>query len=136
MSVLDKLIEMDKEETVYSKPITAIGAKGGVARKNYYHGGILDINESEEIISDDGNDIELTDYNAVDCGVFKCRYDFFSILASAREKGNYSLSEACEILISKNNLGGVNIGDSFWIDIDTPEALEYCRLNGQMLRPV
>ena len=63
-------------------------------------------------------------------------YDFFSILASAREKGNYSLSEACEILISKNNLGGVNIGDSFWIDIDTPEALEYCRLNGQMLRPV
>ena len=61
---LDKLIEMDKEETVYSKPITAIGAKGGVARKNYYHGGILDINESEEIISDDGNDIELTDYNA------------------------------------------------------------------------
>jgi len=39
-------------------------ADGGVARKNYFHGGILDINESEEIISDDGNDIELTDYNA------------------------------------------------------------------------
>jgi len=39
-------------------------AEGGVARKNYYHGGILDINESEEIISDDGNDIELTAYNA------------------------------------------------------------------------
>ena len=39
-------------------------AKGGVARKNYFHGGILDINESEEIISDDGNDIELTAYNA------------------------------------------------------------------------
>jgi hypothetical protein len=31
--------------------------------KPYAHGGILDINESEEIISDDGNDIELTDYN-------------------------------------------------------------------------
>ena len=39
-------------------------AEGGVARKNYFHGGILGINESEEIISDDGNDIELTDYNA------------------------------------------------------------------------
>ena len=38
--------------------------EGGVARKNYFHGGILDINESEEIISDDGNDIELTAYNA------------------------------------------------------------------------
>ena len=39
-------------------------ADGGVARKNYFHGGVLDINESEEIISDDGNDIELTAYNA------------------------------------------------------------------------
>ena len=39
-------------------------AKGGVARKNYFHGGILDIDASEEIISDDGNDIELTAYNA------------------------------------------------------------------------
>ena len=32
--------------------------------RDYAHGGILDINESEEIISDDGNDIQLTDYNA------------------------------------------------------------------------
>ena len=40
------------------------GAKGGLARKNYFHGGILDINESEEITTDDGNDIELTAYNA------------------------------------------------------------------------
>jgi hypothetical protein len=39
-------------------------AKGGVARKNYFHGGILGLNESEEIIDDDGNDIELTAYNA------------------------------------------------------------------------
>ena len=32
--------------------------------RDYAHGGILDINESEEIISDDGNDIELTAFNA------------------------------------------------------------------------
>ena len=32
--------------------------------RDYAHGGILDIGESEEIISDDGNEIELTDYNA------------------------------------------------------------------------
>jgi len=39
-------------------------AKGGVARKNYYHGGILDITGDEEITTDDGNDIELTAFNA------------------------------------------------------------------------
>ena len=32
--------------------------------KEYSHGGILDINESKEIIDDGGNEIELTDYNA------------------------------------------------------------------------
>ena len=39
---------------------------GQVLKKvtGYRDGGILDINASEEIISDDGNDIELTDYNA------------------------------------------------------------------------
>jgi len=32
--------------------------------RDYANGGILDINENEEIISDDGNDIELTAFNA------------------------------------------------------------------------
>ena len=32
--------------------------------RDYANGGILDINESEEIIDDGGNEIELTDYNA------------------------------------------------------------------------
>ena len=32
--------------------------------RDYAHGGILDINEREEIIDDGGNEIELTDYNA------------------------------------------------------------------------
>jgi len=102
---------------------------------------IQDMNDAMKVIIKSGDDLitsmskELTDYNAVDCGVFKCRYDFFSVLESARKKGHYSLSEACEILISKNNLGGVDIGKSFWIDIDTPEALEYCRLNAQISNP-
>jgi len=37
---------------------------GSPVVKEAANGGILDINASEEIISDDGNDIELTDYNA------------------------------------------------------------------------
>ena len=100
---------------------------------------IHDINDAMKVKAKSGHNLitsmskELTDYDAVDCGVFKCRYEFFSILESAREKAHYSLSEGCELLISKNNLGGVNIGDSFWIDIDTPESLEHFRRNRQIL---
>ena len=59
-----ELEKKEKESKLTTDSGTMIGAKGGVARKNYFHGGILDINESEEIIDDGGNEIELTDYNA------------------------------------------------------------------------
>ena len=59
----EELENLEKESSIKSS-LTMTAAEGGIARKNYYHGGILDINESEEIISDDGNDIELTAYNA------------------------------------------------------------------------
>ena len=100
---------------------------------------IHDMNDAMKVKVKGGDNLinsmskQLTDYDAVDCGVFKCRYEFFSILESAREKARYSLSEGCKLLISKNNLGGVNIGDSFWIDIDTPESLEHFRRNRQIL---
>ena len=28
------------------------------------------------------------------------------------------------LLIAKNRMGGVDIGNSFWMDVDTPEAFE------------
>ena len=72
---------------------------------------------------------DLLEYNAVDCGIFKCKYEFFTILQEAKDSGKYSLSDACNILINNQDLGGVNIGDSVWLDIDTPEALNYLNEN-------
>jgi len=77
--------------------------RGGVARKNYYHGGILDINESEEIIDDGGNEIELTDYNAA----FDDPNDFSNGVKSlfrAKEGGNVRLGPhtATDLLAKKN----------------------------------
>ena len=55
----------DKDEYAeWMKEQGYTAAKGGVARKKYYDGGILDITGEEEITTDDGNDIELTAYNA------------------------------------------------------------------------
>ncbi|MFQ6612348.1 MAG: sugar phosphate nucleotidyltransferase [Fidelibacterota bacterium] len=65
---------------------------------------------------------ELDPYDAVDCGVFKCEYDFFNALEIAQKSGNCSLADACNILIKEGSMGGINIGDSFWLDLDTPEA--------------
>ena len=90
----------------------------------------LIIDKNSNLISQMSKD--LLKYNAVDCGIFKCKYEFFSILQKAKENGKYSLSDACNILIKNQDLGGVNIGDSIWLDIDTPEALDYINKNRKL----
>ncbi len=72
---------------------------------------------------------KLSNYNAIDCGIFKCKYEFFSYLEKAKAKNECSLSDACNILIKKNFMGSVDILDDPWIDIDTPEALTFINNN-------
>jgi len=71
--------------------------------RDYANGGILDINASEEIISDDGNDIELTAYNAA----FDDPNDLSTGVKSlfkAKEGGNVRLGPhtATDLLAKKN----------------------------------
>jgi choline kinase len=66
----------------------------------------------------------LSEFDAIDCGVFKCNFSFFNALETANESGNCSLSDGCNLLISEGRMGGVDIGNLFWMDVDTPEAIE------------
>ncbi|MEL1231524.1 MAG: sugar phosphate nucleotidyltransferase [Candidatus Neomarinimicrobiota bacterium] len=74
----------------------------------------------------------LKDYNAIDVGLFKCSYKFFSFLENLNKNGSCSLSAGCNKLIEQELLGGVNINDSFWLDIDTPDALHFARNNNHV----
>ena len=53
-------------------------------------------------------------------------------LVISKDNGKYSLSDACNVLINNQDLGGVNIDDSLWLDIDTPEALVYINKNRKL----
>ena len=75
----------------------------------------------------------LKDYNAIDVGLFKCSYQFFSFLENLNKNGSCSLSAGCNELIEQELLGGVNINDCFWLDIDTPDALHFARNNNHVL---
>ena len=75
---------------------------------------------------------KLKNYNAIDVGLFKCSYQFFSFLENLNKNGSCSLSAGCNELIAQELLGGVDIKDSFWLDIDTPDALHYSRNNSQV----
>ena len=75
---------------------------------------------------------KLENYNAIDVGLFKCSYQFFSFLENLSKNGSCSLSAGCNELIDKELLGGVDIKDSFWLDIDTPDALHFSRNSSQV----
>ena len=75
---------------------------------------------------------KLKNYNAIDVGLFKCNYQFFSFLENLNKSGSCSLSAGCNELIDQELLGGVDIKDSFWLDIDTPDALHFSRNNSQV----
>ena len=70
-------------------------------------------------------DKKLLSYDAIDCGVFKCKYKFFQSLNIAKDKMKGSLSDACNVLINDEKMGGIDIGEEFWLDVDTPESVKY-----------
>jgi len=95
---------------------------------------IFDIDDGMKISVEKNNKEKITkmsktldNYDAIDCGVFKFKYSFFSTLDNARKTGKFSISEACQMLIKIGEMGGINIGNSFWLDIDTPEAVHYLK---------
>ena len=95
---------------------------------------IFDIDDGMKITVEKNNKEKVTgmsktldNYDAIDCGVFKFKYSFFKTLDNARRSGKFSIAEACKMLIKIGEMGGVNIGNSFWLDIDTPEAVHYLK---------
>ena len=75
---------------------------------------------------------KLKNYNAIDVGLFKCSYQFFSFLENLNKSGSCSLSAGCNELIDQELMGGVDIKNSFWLDIDTPDALHFSRNNNRV----
>ncbi len=73
---------------------------------------------------------ELEDYNAIDCGIFRLKPDFFKGMRKQLEFGQDSISAAVRALIDMDDMAAVFMKPSeHWIDIDTPEAFEFAQKN-------
>ena len=69
---------------------------------------------------------QLTDYDAIDTGVFLCSPELFTYLraAAAKQNGDCSLSDGVRLMAADAKVRGVDIGDAWWQDVDTPEMLQ------------
>lgn len=65
---------------------------------------------------------ELSVYNAFDTGIFSAGPALFdAIEKSGRDNNDYSISGGMMMLAAEHNAIGVDVGDSFWIDVDSPD---------------
>ena len=71
---------------------------------------------------------ELTDYNAIACGIFRLEPDFFSAVEKAVAKGKDSISNAIAELIPLKRIKSITLNKANqWLDIDTPEAYQFAQ---------
>jgi CDP-L-myo-inositol myo-inositolphosphotransferase len=76
-------------------------------------------------ITDIGKHLKL--YNAIDTGVFLCQPFLFQALNEARLEGDGTLAGGTGRLAKLGKMKAIDIKDRFWLDIDTPQALQYGR---------
>ena len=70
---------------------------------------------------------DLKDYDAIDTGLFVCPTEFFDYLERAKHDGDCSLADGVRAMASDGKVHGIDIGDAWWQDIDTPEMLAQAR---------
>jgi 1L-myo-inositol 1-phosphate cytidylyltransferase len=88
---------------------------------------ILDLDDAMKVQTQENRVIaigkDLQDYNAIDTGVFVCSPEFFSYLAKAKRDGDCSLADGVRAMAADGLTHGIDIGDAWWQDVDTPEML-------------
>lgn len=71
----------------------------------------------------------ITGYNAVDCGLFKCTPAIFESLEREKTRnGDCSLTDGCLQLARNRKLLAIPTENSVWLDVDTPESLRQAEL--------
>src|SRR2546423_775587 len=70
---------------------------------------------------------DLRDYDAIDIGLFVCPVEIFDYLERAKsgsDKNDCSLSDGIRLMARDNKVRAIDIGESWWQDVDTPEMLQ------------
>jgi choline kinase len=75
-------------------------------------------------VTDIGKD--LLDYNAIDIGLFVCPleiFDYFGRVRSGSSQSDCSLADGVRLMAGDDMVRAIDIGNSWWQDVDTPEML-------------
>ncbi len=68
---------------------------------------------------------DLAPFDAIDTGMFVCPENIFDYLERARVDGDCSLADGIRLAAADGRVQGVDVGDAWWQDVDTPEMLAH-----------
>ena len=87
----------------------------------------IDMEDATRVLVKDGRIVDigkgLSEYNALDCGIFSCSPTVFDALQESINDGDETLSGGMKRLAREGRLKSFDVGGRFWIDIDTEENL-------------
>jgi choline kinase len=83
---------------------------------------------------------DLADYDAIDTGLFVCPLEIFDYLKRAKSdnQNDCSLADAVRLMAGDDKVHAIDIGESWWQDVDTPRMLQHAEkeMTRRMLRSV
>lgn len=89
---------------------------------------IFDMDDATKVEVKEGQILKigkaLTEYNAVDTGMFLASPSLFDALEEAKKEGNCSLSDGIQLLATRGEMGTFDIGEARWFDVDTPSTIK------------
>ena len=91
---------------------------------------VFDLDDAMKVKTDGGDRIltlakDLREYDAIDTGVFLCTDELFDYLRRARQDGDCSLADGVRLMAADGRVRAIDIGASWWQDVDTPEMLAH-----------
>lgn len=86
----------------------------------------FDLDDATKVVADGERILEigkqLSSYNAIDTGMFLISAEVVPLLDEVMERcGDASISDAMTQFIGQGRMGGYDVGDGRWHDVDTPE---------------
>jgi len=84
---------------------------------------------------------DLRDYDAIDTGLFVCPREMFDYLERAKsdnKQNDCSLADAVRLMAGDDKVRPIDIGETWWQDIDTPQMVEHAEeeMTRRVLRSV
>lgn len=104
---------------------------------------VFDLDDATRVSVEDGRigsiGKQLPEFNAVDCGLFRCTPSVYGALEQAFAAGAFSVSAGMQLLADDGMLHAMPVDGLFWQDVDTPEMLaeaeRWCRQRRHLSHP-